>query len=72
MAGDAIVSRKKRADHVLAHDGSHGFYGFSCEHCGAKQAMPKLCEFGVYTAACKAFLENHRACAPTTKQEPRP
>ena len=56
------MKKKHNTDHVRAHDGSQGFWGFSCAHCGAKQAMPSPCNIDVYIAGGKAFEKSHAAC----------
>lgn len=55
---------KKNADHVLMHDGSDGFWGFECTHCGQRQELPRRVLLPVMVAASEAFLEMHRDCEP--------
>ncbi len=54
----------KNLDHVLAHDGSQGFFGFSCAHCRQKQAMPSPCIVEIVIAANRVFATLHADCKP--------
>lgn len=56
------MSSKKNTDHVVAHDGTNGFWGLECKHCLVRQAMPSPCAITVYVAAGKAFEKLHADC----------
>ena len=57
------------AKHIRSHDGSRGFFGFECQHCGSRQPMATPIELDVMLAAMRAFLKSHRHCpAPSAKE----
>lgn len=51
------AKRRRSGDHVVLIDN-----GFRCTHCGDEYVMNMPCSLTVYSAAARAYLQDHRRC----------
>lgn len=58
--------------HIRSYDGSNPEepFGFSCTHCGIREALPSPIPVDGWLLLAKLFTERHRSCAPPGPGKP--